>query len=173
MKTWKILFIVIIVSVIGFIGIPLKKKVTNLKNENLKLDQLKKEKIAEYEELTNGNPDETIKLVDPELRIPRKLNQTELLIDLQKIASLSNIQLPDTWSFSVSKDDDLDVSRLAMSFSIKGNRGNIYKFIKAVEENERFLEIENFAIHTFNDNGVPTSEMPINLQAYAQEKIEK
>jgi Tfp pilus assembly protein PilO len=173
MKTWKILFIVVIVSAIGFGVLPLKKSVAKLKAENLKLYETKQEKIAEYEEFTSNNAGEGEKIIDPELKIPRKLAQTELLIDLQKIASQTNTELPDSWSFTVTKDADLDISKLGVSFSIKGSRGDIYKFIKLVEQNERFLEIESFAIRTFNDNGMPTSEMPVHLFAYAQEVIEK
>ncbi len=173
MKTWKILFIVILISAIGFGVFPLRKKIAGLRTENQKLAKIREQKIAEYEELTSKmqNPDQGI--ADPELKIPRKLAQTELLIDLQKIASQTGIELPDSWSFSVTKDADLDISQLGVSFSIKGSRGNIYKFLQLVEQNERFMDVERLALRTFSDNGVPTIEMPINLTAYAQEIVEK
>jgi len=173
MKTWKIVFIVIIVSAIGFGAIPLKKNVAELETENQELYKTKQEKIAELKDFTGKNAEGVINVVDPELGIPPKLAQTELLIDLQKIASQTNTNLPNSWSFSVTKDADLGISKLGVSFSIKGSRGDIYKFIKLVEKNERFLEIERFAVRTFDDNGIPTAEMPVSLYAFAQEKIDE
>lgn len=172
MKTWKILFIVIIVSIIGFGVFPLKKSIDSLKVENQKLSQEKKKKIAEHKELSGQNI-EGKGILDPELEIPRKLEQTELLIDLQKIASQTNIQLPDSWSFSVVKDSDLDISELGISFPIKGSRGDIYKFIQLVEKNKRLLKIERLAISTFYENNILVSEMTVNLQAFSQENIDK
>jgi len=173
MKTWKILFIVIIISAVGFGVFPLKKKVAELKKENAQLFQTKQQKIAELKEFTGENAGDTTKIKDPELAIPPQLEQTELLIDLQKIASQTDIQLPDSWSFAVAKDADLDLSEIKVSFSIAGSRGSIYKFLQLVEQNDRFLKVENLGIKSSLADGVPVSEMPITLTAYAQEKVAK
>ena len=174
MKTWKIVFVVVLVSLVGFGIFPLKKKVAKLRTENSKLLQTKKEKVAELKELQSGLKDgKKDGLIDPEIRIPRNLDQTELLIDLQRIASQTNIILPNNWSFNVSEDKDLNITKLEVSFPIKGSRGGIYKFLQLLEKNERFLAVQGLSISSTKEDGVPVLEMPISLEAYSQEKIEK
>ena len=65
MKTWKIVFIVIIVSVIGFGAIPLKKNVAELKTKNQELYKTKQEKIAELKGFTGKNAEGVTNIVDP------------------------------------------------------------------------------------------------------------
>lgn len=173
MKTWKILFIIIIVSLVGFMAFPMEKSVDELRLENKSLLQEKQEKIDELKEFTStesANGDTVI--LDPELAIPQNLEQAELLIDLQKIASKTNIKLPNSWSFSVTDYEDLKISKIGVSFSIKGSRGNIYKFLQLAEKNERFLKVSGMDIKTFYEEGLPSSEMVVNLQAFAQENNE-
>lgn len=170
MKTWKIISIVVAASIVGFGIVPLQKVVKELKKENQELSLAKQEKKAEYEELTSNKKDGVVAVVDPEDRIPRKLAQTELLIDLQKIASQTSIQLPNSWSFSVTNEKDLGISELNVMFSIKGSRGNIYKFLQLLEGNKRILAVEQLAIKTFYEDNVLVSEMMVNLHAFSQEK---
>lgn len=171
MKTWKILLIVVIISAIGFVAVPMNKLVEGLRVENEDLLKERTIKIAEWEDFTSQKNELEVLIVDPEIDIPPTLNQTELLIDLQKIASQTGIQLPSSWSFSVINDADSDLSKLTVSFPIKGSRGDIYKFMQLAEKNNRFLVINNFGVRTFYENNILVSEMNVNLQAFSQEKF--
>ncbi len=173
MKNGKILAVVVAVCLIGFGIVPLHKSVKNFTEKNKTLLEKKEKKLAELKELTTESKESGDNLIDPEVRIPRKLEQTDLLVDLQVMASQTNIVLPSSWNFSVEDDKDLGLTKIKVSFPLTGSRGDIYKFLKLSEENKRFLLVDGLAVRSVAKNEAPVSEMNIGLTAFSQEKIKK
>jgi hypothetical protein len=170
MKTWKILLLVGMICLVGFGIFPLNKSIEGLEIKNQKLSDKKEQKTEELKELMGAQ--KTGKgMVDPEVEIPAKLLQTELILDLKEIASKTGIILPKNWNFSIKYDSDLEVSVLALSFSIKNHRGNIYKFLQLLEQNPRLLGVDGLRIQTIYKGKEKLSEIVINLYAFSQEKL--
>lgn len=170
MRTWKILLLAGMICLVGFGVFPLNKEIEEMAIKNKILSEKKDKKAGELKELM-GEKNSGQGVVDPEIEIPAKLLQTEIIMDLNRIAKKTNTILPKRWDFSLRHDSDLDVSVLEMSFPIKNHKGNIYKFLQLIEQNERFFGTEGLKIQTVYEGNTKLSEMTVNLYALSQEKF--
>ncbi len=168
MKTWKILLIVITAGITGFATVPFYKEYKVL---NTKLDQLQKnrdKKIEEQKELAKIKKEIENDKKNFLTKIPAEVEQEKLIMDLLSIATKTGFGFSDL-SFSQGKNAKLGIPQINISFSTEGNKNQLIDFLKNIEENERFMGMENFSITTSKDDKQSVS-LGVSLYAYFQDE---
>jgi len=170
MKNSKILLIIIIASLLGFGIVPLKNSIKDLQITNNELLLKKNLKLAELKSFQESTKTNKGNIVDPEQAIPPTASQSSLLARIKILAFKSNVSIPESWNFSITRDNDLDISKIDTSFSITGEITKIRDFLKRLEDSSRFLGVKDLQIRTSRED-ITSSQMNVNLYAYFQEKI--
>jgi Tfp pilus assembly protein PilO len=161
MKNKHILLSVLLVAVIAFGFYPLLQTVKQKETQNEQLFAQKQQQIERLTELEN-----TEKITGSKIALPTSPEQVELINDISRIAKITGLDIPSTWSFSVGHNSDVNAEQISVSFSLSGRHEQIQKFLTEVEQNPRFMGVKDFSFTTDFTKSIPTTEMPITLYAF-------
>lgn len=161
MKNKQILLSVLLVVLLAFVFYPLLQTVKQKESKNEQLFVQKQQQIERLTELEN-----TEKTTGSKISIPTSPAQIEFINDVSHIAKITGIKIPNTWSFALGHNSEVNAEQLSISFSLSGRREQIQKFLIEVEKNPRFMGIKDFSFTTDFAKSIPTTEMPITLYAF-------
>ncbi|MDH3324720.1 MAG: type 4a pilus biogenesis protein PilO [Candidatus Peregrinibacteria bacterium] len=168
MKTWKILMIVLTIAILGFVTQPEFEKFQNLNSEKEKLVKIKKDKIAELQKL-KAIETEIIETARNDLnQIPVEIDQENLIKDMLRITRKTGFPFSGL-NFSKGMNSKLNIPQVSISFSTKGEKGKLLEFLREIENNERFLGMENFSISTEQDGIKRMVSLGVSLFAFYQD----
>jgi len=161
MKTRNILLSVVLIAVAGFGLWPLHKMAQEKEVINERLFIQKQQQIERLAELENRE-----KTAGTTVSIPMSPHQIELVNDLNRIAKTTGLTIPDSWSFSMGHNSDVNAEQIGVGFPLSGSRNQIQKFLKEVEENSRFMGISNLSFTTDSTRSIPLTEMSVQVYAF-------
>ena len=128
--------------------------IINFKNENGDLDDVMLELDEQYEEL--------------ERALPPKLFQGEFISYLQATALANQIQLKALTPGTVARDENLTVMRLPLRVQVECTYFKLLDFLKALEDSERLIKIENFSAKSKGDGEILICELELILFSMAE-----
>jgi Tfp pilus assembly protein PilO len=161
MKTRNILLSVVLIAIAGFGLWPLHKMAQEKEVINNRLLIQKQQQIERLTELENRE-----KITETTIAIPNTPQQIELVNDLNRIAKTTGLTIPDSWSFSVGHNSDVNAEQLSVGFPLSGSRNQIQKFLKEVEENSRFMGINNISFTTDSAQSIPLTKLSVQVYAF-------
>ncbi len=161
MKTRNILLSVALIAIAGFglwplYGVAQKKEATNERLFIQKQQQIKRLTELENRETMTGTT----------ITIPTTPQQIEFINDIDRIAKATGLAIPNSWSFSLGHNSDVNAEQVSVGFSLEGYRKQIQKFLKEVEKNPRFIGIKNLAFSTDSTRSIPRTKMSVELYAF-------
>ena len=166
MKNLTILTIAFCVLVLAGYSFPLAKKVSNLKKENITLTSQLKSKEELRESLKEAQKE--LAQTSIEKKIPFSVDQENLLRDLIKILKKSNFSF-ESFNFSLGKQQHLNSKQVLVNTQIKGLKNNLKTLLSYIEQNERFLGMENLTFSIQEKKGLKTTSMSLSIYALFQE----
>lgn len=161
MKTRNILLSVALIAVAGFGLGPLHKMVQEKEATNERLFIQKQQQIERLEELENIE-----KTIGTTRVMPVTPQQIEFVNDINRIAKTTGLEIPDSWSFSIGHNSDVNAEQVSVGFSISGHRKQIQKFLKEVEENPRFMGVKSLSFSTDSTRSIPLTNMSVDLYVF-------
>lgn len=168
MKNWKFWLSLSIIPLFGFWIFPTLKVVESHKKEVSKLETIKSEKIkilksleAKKEELPTEEEQTLLK------KIPLTLEQENLIRDIYKISKKTGFAFS-SLGFGKGKNPDVDAPQMNIDFSVEGRLSYLKEFLTQIEQNERFLGMNNFNVGIKEKNGVKIVSLSVSLFAFAQ-----
>jgi len=168
MKNFAIWLSILCIPLYGFWTIPQWDK---LKEKNAKIFLLERNLSTKKEEINNLNQlqaelDQSAS--DSSLQqIPLNMNQDLVMMDLKSIAESSGFVF-DGFSFSESKDPELKINTLNISFNLKGKKERLPLFFKKMEDNKRFLSTDSLSASMTEINGVSVIQFGTSIKSYFQ-----
>ncbi len=168
MKIWHIISIIVIIGVLGFVTYPIMNENQDIKRENSKLNSdieilnQKLVKVADTQKRTKAENDQILK------KIPLDSEQENLIQDLQKISKRSGFKF-NNLKFSKNQNSDFGLPELKVSFSTEGNKKSLRNFLLLIENNERFLSMENLDIQAKEDGRSQSVSFGVSINAFYQQ----
>lgn len=166
MKNWNIIVIALsLITLIGYCG-PLFKNIGDIKNKNEILRakfEDKKDLKKELKELQT-----TLAKTNIDKNIPFHADQENLIRDFVKILGKSSFDF-DSLSFSLGKHGKLNIPQVLVNVHIKGLRSNIKSLLSYIEQNERFLGMDNLTFSTQEKNGIEFTSLSLSIFAPYQD----
>ncbi|MBT3349476.1 hypothetical protein HN954_05090 [bacterium] len=173
MKNFKILGFVVLVLAVGFGVVPLQKSVKKTQTDQQLLVAKKEKKVEEFRKLQLLMTPATQATVakSPERQIPPTAEQESLIRDLYRIIRGLGFEF-DGLNFSKSYNEKVQSPQINASFSIKGTRSQVQNFLRAVEENERFLGLENLGQLKNTEPNSGVIQLSVSLYSFYQQELE-
>lgn len=157
-----------LVLVAGFGMIPLQNSIERLRLTHASLEQQKKDKIAEHEQLKQLSEREDGEIEILTKRIPPRPEQEKLIRDLRQITKESGFTFTGL-QFSKGFNSTIGAQQLSVSFSAEGSRGQIQNFLSRIEQNERFLGMETLSVQTPLKDNMTKVTLSVSLYSFFQE----
>ena len=167
MKTWQILVIVFIIAILGFVTMPEFEKFQNLESEVAKLTKTKQAKVVELQSLKSIEKEIAETSQSDLNKIPVALDQENLIKDILRITRKTGFPFSGL-SFAKGMNSKLNIPQVTISFSTKGEKQRLFEFLEEIENNARFLGMENFAISTSQEGGKEMVSLGVSLFAFYQ-----
>ncbi len=169
MKNLAIWLSILCIPLYGFFTFPQWGKLKENTAQAFLLEKnlnAKTEKIKNLEKI-KSTFDQT-KVEEILQKVPLKMNQDLLMMDIKRIAESSGF-IFEGFTFSESKDPALEIKTLSVSFNIKGRKDRLYRFFEKMEENKRFLKMDELNTSMTDINGVSLITLGVNIKSYFQE----
>lgn len=178
MKRSSIWLLLLLVPLYGFWVFPTQELLDKEQIKVEKLEEKRDEKTQELLELQELR-DKLKKLqeenknagMEPLRKLPFSIDQEDLIQDLQEIANRSGFKF-NAVGFSTGINKDLGLPEITMNFSVEGLKAQVPKFLQNIEENERFLLMDDLGV-SVDKQTQQTVSMQISLHAFAQEELKK
>ena len=106
---------------------------------------------------------------DLERALPTQLKQGEFISYLQLTALNKNVELKSLTPEMSVLDEKFPVIRLPLKLQVECTYVSLLDFLKALEESERLIDIENFTVTSVDDGERLNCELEIILFATAKE----
>lgn len=143
MKNWNIVLALIFILGIGFGTMPIRKQLAAATLQRNVLETQKKKISKEFKAIQkNVHESENSSAFNT---IPVGYDQAAFLSDIEKILEKNQFEVKN-FSFSLGSDSTVEAEQIQASFQIQGSRGDIYNFLKDVEENKNFMGVQSFSI---------------------------
>lgn len=168
MKAWHIIVLIASGVLFGFVTQPMGEDVKSLKNQTSKLSEEIQTINTQLQEITRIQREEQNQQQELARRIPLQNQQENLIRDIQSIRTKSGFGY-ESISFRKGKNPVLGLPELKISFSTEGNKQNLLSFLELIEENERFLGMENLSITTRQEGSTPVVSFSVSLYAFYQQ----
>jgi Tfp pilus assembly protein PilO len=121
--------------------------------------RLKQFKEAEADVVVNKN--------DLLQKIPREKNQSNIIRDLRSLATNTGFSFTQI-AFSEIENKAIEAKEIRASFVIEGPKNNVVNFLTSVENNKRFMGIENINVQTSIREGEEIANVSVTLYAFYQ-----
>lgn len=174
MKNIKILGFVLLVLIVGFGVMPLRKAVQAERTEHEKLThsrEQKAQKSRELQKMLAPNTATTKVVKSPERQIPLHAEQEKVMQDLYKLIRGLGFEFS-SLQFSRTHNSTVNAPQLNISFTIEGRRSQILNFLRAVEANERFLGLTQLGEINNTEPNSGVIQMGVTLYTFYQEELE-
>lgn len=143
MKNLNIVLGLIFVLSIGFGVLPMRNDLQALKKQNEAL-VVQKKKISEefkkiQENIHKSSKEETFN------NISVGYDQASFLDDIENIINRNRFEVKNI-QFSLGSNSTVKAEQIQASFQIQGSRGDIFNFLKEVENNKNFMGVSAFSL---------------------------
>ena len=166
MKIWPILVLVFSGFAGAFYIAPGWNSIADLEQKKSALEQQRVEKKSELERLHQLQ-----KRVEAEqslaISIPAEKDQADFVRRIQRIASQSGFGFSGL-SFSHSVNPQVGTGQINAGFSVQGPARKLELFLTSIENDQRFLGIENLSVNLSRELGQPTAQMGVALYSFFQ-----
>ncbi|MCK5460553.1 type 4a pilus biogenesis protein PilO [Candidatus Gracilibacteria bacterium] len=169
MNSWKIWLSFSILPIFVFWISPAWKEVKIEKKGVETLEILRDEKIKELQTLSEKK--ETLLDNDNQeilKKIPLTLEQENLIRDLTKISKETGFYFT-SLSFGKGRNADVNAPQINLNFSVEGRLDKVQPFLSRIENNERFLGMNDLDLNIKDKNGLKIASFSVSLYAFAQE----
>lgn len=159
-NNWKILAVLFVIIFAGFGIRPIYRGVTKLKADESRLIKQKEKSIAKLKMLQEKEKSDT----STKMYISESLDQSELIRLVQDLTKKTGFAVSN-FQFSQGKNTKVGAQQVNISFALSGKRNQILQFLRAVENNTRFLGLKTFGLTTsFKENKAETT---LSAQLYS------
>lgn len=136
--------------------------------ESLLLERLSK--LQEAEAQLEAKSD--VSIFDLTSKIPEKLDQDELLLNLVEIAEKKDIQFQSI-GFGISAESEEEVKELSINASFEGNYGTLISFLKALEQSGRKIVIESISVQILGEafSGINRVHFSLAMKSFYRDSI--
>ncbi len=168
MKTWVVCCFFFGAGVLGFFSFPLLEEVQGLRDMNRELKTELKEKIDQKTQLKALQKEFAGQIQGIQARIPFTPEQENFIRDLQTIARQSGFTFS-TIKFSQGQKAEINAPHITANLSLQGPRNNVKNLLTLIEQNERFLGMDNLNLQTIDRNGQKISNLSLFIYALYQD----
>lgn len=168
MKAWHILIFIASFLVFGFFTRPKIEAATALRAENKHLEAQIQEintQLQSINRLQKESIDNKTQLIK---QIPLLNEQENLMKDIQTLTARNGFSFT-ALSFTKGLNPALGIPEIRISFATEGNKKNLIPFLRAIEDNERFLGLESLSIKTHQQGSAQTVQFSVSLYAFYQQ----
>jgi len=135
-----------------------------------RIQNLEKKKVQAFEEF--NNIEEQTKAVtttqkDVLQRVPKNPEQEQILRDLQKIAKTTGYQFTQV-AFTKEQNRDVGANELRANFTVEGPAEKMLQFLRAIENNQRFMGMETLNVQLSSRGALPMAALSVSLYSVYQ-----
>ncbi len=162
---------ILAIPVYGFWIVP---KYNEVKTRKVHLQNLAEESRKKTEEF------KTLKAQEKALKseafeailaqVPPTIQQERLIVDLQRIAQESGFIFK-SLGFAKGQNPEVESAEVKINFSVRGRKDNLPKFLAKIEQNPRFLGMENLAYSIEDLEGLNVINMSVSVFAFSQTSL--
>ncbi len=169
LKKNKSVFIYLLgIIICGYYTAPTYSENQKMTDQLLDLTEELNTKEAERDSLKLLKTEMKDAFEDVKKQIPIGAEQENVIRDLNRLVAASGLSFT-SLSFAVGHNAQINVDHLSINFSVEGSVKQIRELLQRIEQNQRFMGLDNLNISGLEDQNNKKTTLSLNIYALFQD----